>query len=308
MWNPKESGGFNEGSPQYSRCQVVQVGNSVYDVLYWFARGYRNVPLAANGTNPYKVTHVVTGADLVGFLRSHTQLMAQLYRLPLKRTRLVKRAITVRSDMNLGTAIQIVGKYNVDAAIILDEKKKVCGRFSANVVQELYWQWRLAESIKKGKMLVLADCKAAYRQGGTNPGLFNMNSIAADLRNGTNLNIFNCFSSLSHPLKLCEGLGVGMKTLQEHVLHQAMKKVGAAMGAPGAFNEEDEDSDSSASSSSSSGSSSNSDDSDSDNDRRKTKKAPPPKTKPAKGGGKRPEPGKKGAPPPKAQSVKTPKE
>lgn len=306
LWNPKECGGFNDGSPMYTSKQIVQIGNSIYDVIYWFAKGYRNVPIAAIEASPYKVTHVVTGYDLIEFLISHNHILGQLYRLPLKRTRLVKRAITVKSSMNLGTAIQVLGKYNVDTAVILDDQKKVCGRFSANIVQELYWQWRLSESIRKGKMIVLGDCKAAYKQGGSSPGLFNIGNIASDLRNGTNLNVFNNFSALSHPLKLCEGLGVGMKTIQEHVEHggSGVKKA-AAGGLGGAFAEEEEEDESSSSSDSSSDSDSDSNsDSDSDSDKKKKKKSPPPKKVQPKGssaGGKRPATLPKAPPPPTAK-------
>ena len=198
--------GFNDQSPQYSLSQTVRTGNSIYDVLYWFAKGYRSVGVATVDATPYRVTHIITGLQLVEFLRLRPDVLGSLYRLPLKRTRLMKRAITVKSTMNLGTAIQVVGKYNVDAAVILDEHKKVCGRFSASIVQDIYWQWRLTQGISRGKMLQLSECQAKY-ESNMNANLFNMNTIADEVRNGINNNLFNNFSCFSHPLKLCETLG-----------------------------------------------------------------------------------------------------
>ena len=93
---------FNEPCPVYSYKQIIQMHNTIYDAVLLFAKGYRVLPLASLGAAPYKVTHMITGLDMVEFMRTHPDLLGTLYKLPVKRTRLIKRAITLKSTMNLG--------------------------------------------------------------------------------------------------------------------------------------------------------------------------------------------------------------
>lgn len=264
---------FNKPCPTYTYKNIIQSSNSVYDIFLAFAKGYRSVAIATIAAEPFRVTHIVHGVQLAHFIQLHPQLLGKLYRCSIKNSRLMKRAITIKSSWNLGASIQMLAKYKVDCAVIIDdETHKACGRFSASVCQDIFWHWRQQQSLRSGKMLSLPEHREAYdttaiRYDGSckypNVGKC-LEALSGDLMaigggRGNNSGSFACFSSLAHPLKSCDTLGISMNTLQQYL--DAVPP--GARKNPSAFSEEDEyessDSDSDSSSSSDSDSTSSSD-------------------------------------------------
>ena len=103
--------------------------------------------------------------------------------------------------------MQVLGKYKVDAAVILDESKRVCARFTPHIGQDVYWFWRCRYYERRNMVAYLPDLREKY-QASYPPPLFPMETIAEEVRSGTNTATFSNFNCLSYPLKECSGLGL----------------------------------------------------------------------------------------------------
>ena len=103
-----------------SARDILQTDDYVHQVVARFARGERHVAVAESAAHPLAVTHVVTGQDLVAFLRAHGQEVAgQAVFTPVAALAVMKRPLCLSPGTCLGEAMLRMASWGADAAVVL---------------------------------------------------------------------------------------------------------------------------------------------------------------------------------------------
>lgn len=129
-------------SIEESKPQILLTENYLYDLIYLIAQGHRSIPIATSKLFPNKVTYVLSDVDVAQFIfKNCNEILGKLMRLPVQKTHLMKKVLSIKCDTKVGTAIYSMVSHGVDIAAIIDEHGKICGRLSSDVLNKLWLSW-----------------------------------------------------------------------------------------------------------------------------------------------------------------------
>ena len=205
-----------------SKTKIVLTENYLYDLIYMIAQGHRSIPVATNKVYPNKVTYVISDDDVASFIfKNANELLGKLMRLPIQKTTLVRRAPTISCNTKLGNTVCWMVNLGIDIAAIIDNKGKICGRFSSDIVHQLWFMWYQQQI--HSESITLDGVINSYKE----------NNFKAYDSKDTSIK-YSALSKFLAPLNSCDGI-ITLKYYDE-IMNQQI------------FLEEVEDSDSSSSS------------------------------------------------------------
>jgi hypothetical protein len=168
-----------------------------------FAQGYRAVPVAASAQRPWKTTHVITGLDLVNFLRYHgDEVLGRRMMTEVGLTNLMRKPLIIPSKTNYGSAIVMLAERDTEVGLILDEKGKVGAILRSDTAVHFWLSW-WRQTNRLDAERTLEDLQDTYERG------------HFKIYDGFSTKGFTSFSTLLTPISMCEQFGVNMQLFDE---------------------------------------------------------------------------------------------
>ena len=129
-------------SNEESETQILLTENYLYDLVYMIAQGHCSIPIATSKMFPNKVTYVLSDVDVAQFIfKNCNEILGKLMRLPIQKTNLMKKVLSIKCDTKIGTGIYSMVNHGVDIAAIIDENGKICGRLTGDILNKLWLSW-----------------------------------------------------------------------------------------------------------------------------------------------------------------------
>jgi hypothetical protein len=208
-------------------CPILQPDQFLYDLIFCVAQGHRNIPIAFQEDRPNIPSYIITDIEVVSFLCENAiEILGSLAKVQIKNCEFMRNAVCIPSTSNFGCALYTLACRQVDAAVILDNSGKFGGRFSIDVVKNIWFEWKkqvtsdpnsgsvTAPSALTNSVPRLSNHSSAVDQNSHDS--LSLEELKIQYRDnkeyevfdGTSGNVFSMYSCLLRPLKSCQDFGV----------------------------------------------------------------------------------------------------